>query len=400
MRDITEQKREETILRDTEEKLTRLKKMESLGLLAGGVAHDLNNVLSGIVNYPELILMDIPEDSKIRKSLEGIQASGNRAVAIVQDLLTVARGVAVQREVLNINSLVLDYFDSPELEKLKQYHPAVSIIANLDPDLRNMKASSIHIRKVLMNLVSNASEAIVGNGNVIVSTENCFLKEPLAGYEQIEAGEYVLLTVSDSGPGIPESDLERIFEPFYTKKIMGRSGTGLGLAVVWNIIQDHKGFIDIKSSEKGTCFKLYFPVDRQKANGKTVSRPITDYQGHGETILVVDDVDIQRELTCNMLGRLGYRPIAVSNGEDAVEYMNENSADLMLIDMIMDPGINGRQTYERILQVHPGQKAIIVSGFAETDEVKTAKEMGAGRFIGKPFSFEEIGLAVREELIK
>jgi CheY-like chemotaxis protein len=179
---------------------------------------------------------------------------------------------------------------------------------------------------------------------------------------------------------------------------MGRSGTGLGLAVVWNIIQDHKGFIDIKSSEKGTCFKLYFPVDRQKTNDKIVSRPITDYQGHGETILVVDDVDIQRELTCNMLGRLGYRPIAVSSGEDAVEYMKENSADLMLIDMIMDPGINGGQTYERILQVHPGQKAIIVSGFAETDEVKTAKEMGAGMFIGKPFSFEEIGLAVREEL--
>ncbi len=400
MRDITEQKREEEILRETEEKLTRLKKMESLGLLAGGVAHDLNNVLSGIVNYPELMLMDMPENSKFRKPLEGIQASGNRAVAIVQDLLTVARGVAVQRELMNINEVVLDYLNSPELDKLKQFHPAVSITASLEPDLSSISASNIHIRKALMNLVSNASEAIEGSGAVIVSTENCILKEPLTGYEVIEAGEYVILTVSDSGPGIPQSDLERIFEPFYTKKIMGRSGTGLGLAVVWNIIQDHKGFIDIISCEKGTSFRLYFPVDRKEIKTKILSIPVTDYKGNGEMIMVVDDVDTQRELTCNMLEKLGYSPVAVSSGEDAVEYMKEHSADLMLIDMIMDPGINGRQTYERITQAHPDQKAIIVSGFAETDDVKKTMELGAGRFIKKPFSFDEIGRAVAEELKK
>lgn len=398
MRDITEQKREEETLRETEEKLARLKKMESLGLLAGGVAHDLNNVLSGIVNYPELMLMDMPEDSRLRKPLEGIQASGQRAVAIVQDLLTVARGVAIQRDLLNINDLVLDYLDSPELEKLKQFHPAVSITAGLEPDLSWISASPIHIRKVLMNLVSNATEAIEGSGNVIISTENCILEKPLAGYEVVEAGEYVLLSVSDNGPGIPQSDRDRIFEPFYTKKVMGRSGTGLGLAVVWNIIQDHRGFIDIISSAKGTDFKLYFPVDRQEIKAKVASIPPTDYEGNGETILVVDDVDSQRDITCSMLKRLGYNTIAVSSGEDAVEYMNVNSADLMLIDMIMDPGINGRQTYERVIRVHPGQKAIIVSGFAETDDVKKAIELGAGRFIKKPFSFEVLGVAVNEEL--
>ncbi|MGD9162821.1 MAG: response regulator [Desulfobacteraceae bacterium] len=400
MRDITEQKREEENLRETEEKLTRLKKMESLGLLAGGVAHDLNNVLSGIVNYPELMLMDLPENSKLRKPLEGIQASGNRAVAIVQDLLTVARGVAVQRELLNINELVLDYLDSPELDKLKQFHPAVSITASLVPDLSRISASAIHIRKVLMNLVSNASEAIEGHGNVIVSTENCKLRKPLKGYEAVEAGEYVLLSVSDSGPGISQSDLERIFEPFYTKKVMGRSGTGLGLSVVWNIVRDHKGFIDIISSEKGTSFKLYFPVDKHEIKAENSPVPLADYKGNGETILVVDDVDTQRDITCSILKRLGYSVVALPNGEDVVEYMKEHSADLMVIDMIMDPGINGRQTYEKIRQIHPGQKAIIVSGFAETDDVKKAIETGAGRFIKKPFSLEAIGRAVKEELIK
>ena len=398
--DITASKRAEKTLRESEEKLARSKKMESLGLLAGGVAHDLNNVLSGIVSYPELILMDLPEDSKLRKPIETIQDSGHRAAAIVQDLLTVARGVATTKEPLNLNDLVGDYLHSPEFNKLKQFHPIVTVKTNFDTDLFNISGSQVHIRKVLMNLVSNASEAIEGNGNVTISTMNRYIDRPLRGYDDVNIGEYIVLAVSDDGSGISSDDLERIFEPFYTKKVMGRSGTGLGLAVVWNVVQDHKGYINVISDENGTTFELYFPITRNEVSDKDLSIPIKDYKGNGATILVIDDMENQREISCKMLDILGYKTKAVSSGEEAVKYLKENTVDLLLLDMIMDPGINGRETYERIIEIRPKQKAIIVSGFAETDEVLNAQKLGAGQYIKKPLTLEKIGLAVKKELEK
>jgi len=399
-RDVTERKRAQEALRVNEEKFARLKKMESLGLLAGGVAHDLNNVLSGIVSYPELILMDLPEDSKLRKPVETIQTSGHRAAAIVQDLLTVARGVATAKEPLNLNHLLEEYLKSPEFNRLKSFYPTVTVKSRLDADLLNVRGSQVHIRKVVMNLVSNASEAIDGNGIVTLITENRYVDTPLRGYDDVNIGEYAVLAVSDNGSGISSDDLERIFEPFYTKKIMGRSGTGLGLAVVWNTLQDHNGYIDVKSDEKGTTFELYFPITREAISGKDVSLPIDDYKGNGEMIMVVDDEESQREITCKMLETLGYNAHAVPGGEEAVSYLRANDADLILLDMIMEPGINGRETYERIIRMRPHQKAIILSGFAETDDVKEAQKLGAGQYIKKPITLEKIGLAILEELEK
>ena len=387
-------------MRESEEKLARSKRMEALGLLAGGTAHDLNNVLSGIVSYPELLLLDLPEDSKLRKPIETMQESGHRAVAIVQDLLTVARGVAITREPLKLNVIVRDFLFSPEFKKLKQFHPTVTFKTNLDTDLLNIRGSHVHIRKVVMNLISNASEAIEGKGNVIISSMNRYLDRPIRGYEDVKIGEYAVLSVSDDGSGISSNDLERIFEPFYTKKVMGRSGTGLGLAVVWNVIQDHEGYINVTSDENGTTFELYFPITRAEISGKDLAIPIGDFKGDGETILVVDDVESQREIACNMLNTLGYKAKAVSSGEEAVEYLKEHTVDLIMLDMIMDPGINGRETYERITKIHPNQKAIIVSGFAETDDVKEAQKLGAGQYIKKPFYLEKIGMAIKDELGK
>ena len=301
---------------------------------------------------------------------------------------------------MNLNTIVKEYLLSPEFKKLEQFHSVVKVKANLDADLFNVEGSQVHIRKAIMNLISNASEAVERGGNVFISTMNRYVDKPIRGYNDINIGEYAVLSVSDDGPGISSNDLERIFEPFYTKKVMGRSGTGLGLAVVWNTIQDHKGYIDVTSDEDGTMFQLDFPITRDELSDEDLSRPIKDYKGDGETILIIDDVESQREITYTMLDRLGYKTKAVSSGEEAAAYLKEHTVDLILLDMIMDPGINGRETYERIIKIHPAQKAIIVSGFAETDEVKETIKLGASQYIKKPFTLEKIGLAIKEELIK
>jgi signal transduction histidine kinase len=227
--------------------------------------------------------------------------SGNRAAAIVQDLLTIARGVAITKEPLKLNDLVSDYFDSPEFKQLKQFYPGVAFKTCLAEDLLNIEASEVHIRKVLMNLIANATEAVRECGNIKVSTDNRFLDTPLKGYEEIDIGEYVVFSVVDDGPGISTGDLKRVFEPFYTKKKMGRSGTGLGLSVVWNVMRDHKGFIDVKSDGAGTRFELYFPITRDALLKTNNDLSLTNYKGNGETILVIDDIESQREISSRML---------------------------------------------------------------------------------------------------
>jgi len=297
-------------------------------------------------------------------------------------------------------SLIEDVVLRDKTGRIVGIRSTIQDITDLDMDLLNMSGSSVHIRKVIMNLVSNASEAVEGSGNVIISTMNRYVDRPVSGYEDVSKGEYAVLTVSDDGLGILSDDLERIFEPFFSKKVMGRSGTGLGLAVVWNIVQDHEGYIDVSSDEDGTTFEIYFPITRDELTEKDRFISMEDYRGKGETILVVDDVESQRAITCNMLDALGYKSNAVSSGEEAVEYLKEHRVDLILLDMIMDPGINGRETYKRITKILPNQKAVIVSGFAETDEVKETQRLGAGKYVKKPLRLQEIGLAIKEELEK
>ncbi len=398
--DITERKKAEEEQKRLEDQLQKARKMEAMGLMAGGIAHDLNNILSGIVSYPELILLDLPEDSPLRKPIKTIQESGMRAADVVEDLLTIARGVASGKEALNLNTLVEEYLDSAEHHKLERIHPLSTFKTELDSELLNITGSASHVKKVMMNLIVNASEAIEGTGTVTISTMNRYLDEPLKGYEDVRTGEYVVLAISDDGSGISPQDLDRIFEPFYTKKVMGRSGTGLGLAVVWNTVQDHNGYINVNTSEKGTVFELYFPTTREQVADEEEQVPLEHYLGHGEKILVVDDEERQREIASGILARLGYNAETVSSGEEAIEYVKENSVGLIVLDMVMPKGINGRQTFEEIIKIRPGQRAIIASGYAKTKEVDLAQELGAGRYIKKPYTLEKVGLAVKEELEK
>ncbi len=397
--EITERKRSDKERRYLEAQLAKAQKMEAIGTLAGGVAHDLNNILSGLVSYPELLLMDLPEDSPLRDPILTIQESGQKAAAIVQDLLTLARrGVSVT-EVINLNQLIEQYLDSPENKKIMEYHPGVTIKTNLAPDAMNIMGSPVHLSKTIMNLVSNAAEAMPDGGEILISTANRCVDNAIKGYDTIEKGKYVTLTVSDTGIGISAGDIDRIFEPFYTKKTMGRSGTGLGMAVVWGTVKDHQGHIDLQSQPgDGTTFTLYFPVTKEKMAVCRPSIPAEKYRGHGESVLIVDDIKEQREIASGMLKKLGYNVISVPSGEEAVSYLKENSADVLVLDMIMNPGMDGLETYQKILQYHPGQKAIIASGFSESERVKQMQHMGAGTYVKKPYSFEKIGLAVRNVL--
>jgi len=382
------------------ESLERAKKMEALGMLAGGVAHDLNNVLSGIVSYPDLLLMDMAPDSPLRRPLETIRESGKKAAAIVQDLLTLARRGVASAEVLNLNRLVMDHLQSPEYRRLLSFHPLVEVKTALAPELANTMGSAIHLAKTIMNLVSNAAEAMAEGGHITIATENVYLERPVKGYGEVAEGAYVLLRVSDAGIGISAEDQRRIFEPFYTKKKMGRSGTGLGMTVVWGAVQDHRGYIDVHSAEgKGTTIDLYLPATSQPAEKKDQPMPEA-LSGAGQTVLVVDDVAEQRQIATGILNQLGYTATAAASGEEAVAYLKNNPADLILLDMIMGPGIDGLETYHRILAHNPGQKAIVASGYAETDRVQRVLDLGAGACLKKPYSVEQLGRAIKAELAK
>lgn len=384
-----------------EEQLRQAQKLEALGTLAGGVAHDLNNILSGIVGYPDLLLLQLPEDSRLRKHVLAIQESGNKAAAIVRDLLTLARRDVATYEIVNLNDMIAKYLESPEYGKLKSFYPDIAVKTGFEDCLLNMLGSPVHVFNIVMNLVSNAAEAIGRKGEISISTENKYLERPVDGYEYIEEGEYVTLMVRDSGAGIDPEDLKRIFEPFYTKKKMGKSGTGLGLAVVMRTVKDHKGYIDVQSTQgEGSSFTLYFPVTRRKMARDRVNLSIKDYMGSGEKILVVDDMKEQRELLSSMLGTLGYTTEAVASGEEAVAYLQAHAVDLLILDMLMPPGMDGLETYRQVIKRQPGQKVVIASGYSETDRVREAQKLGAGKYIKKPYTLEKIGLAVMEALEK
>jgi signal transduction histidine kinase/ActR/RegA family two-component response regulator len=379
--------------------LKRAEKMEAVGILAGSVAHDLNNILTGILSYPELIMLEIPEDSPLKEPLLTIQNSGKRAAAVVQDLLTLVRKEILNPEVTNLNRIVSDFLHSPECKKMHSDYPGTTIVTTLSPDLLCLHGSPVHLSKIVMNLILNSMEAMTKGGELTITTANVTLDKPTGQYEIIPEGSYVAVEISDTGDGISKNDLDRIFEPFYTKKVMGRSGTGLGLAIVWGTLKDHGGYVDVRSQEgEGTIFTLYFPATDQEMLSEIPHPKTHHFAGNGESILVIDDEKLQRDLCTSYLKKLGYAVQAVSSGETAIEYLQNSAVDLLILDMIMPGGMDGFETYKRSIEIHPGQKAIIVSGFTESEHVKNAQALGAGAYLKKPYTLEKLGMAVQHEL--
>ena len=401
--EIEERKKAEQERSRLETELSRAQKMEVLGRLAGGVAHDLNNVLSGIVSYPDLLLIDLPTDSPLREPLKSIKKSGERAAAIVQDLLALARRGVMVKKVITLNDVLEEYFQSPEYTRLCSIHPGITLEQHLDIHLQTLEGSPVHLQKAIMNLLVNAFEAVESIGRVVVTTENRRVDNLFRGYEKIEKGNYIVLKIQDSGMGMSQEILEKIFEPFYTKKQMGRSGTGLGMTVVWGTIKDHGGYLDIESKPgKGTTISLFFPVaskDMLTSQEESAENKQLDH-GAGQSVLIVDDEVEQREIGVSILEKLGYRAWALSSGEEAVEFIKKQPVDLVLLDMIMPSGMDGLDSYRKILMITPGQKAVIVSGYSENDRVRDALELGIGAYLKKPYTIKQVSRVIHHELTK
>lgn len=325
------------------------------------------------------------------KSLFGCQRSFNHF-----------RGPDTEKETININTVLERYAAADDFINIQKKHPHVTIEILTEPELLNICGSYIHIEKLIINLIINAVEeaAPMKDGHVLISTANIYLDPTIPAYKNKIPGEYAIFTVTDNGSGINIENQNNIFDPFYTKKEMEKSGTGLGLTVVWNVVKDHNGYIDVTSTPNGTTFDVLLPAARQKIPRLPQPESLDEIKGQGQLILVVDDLTDQQNIARYILENLGYRVEAVDNGYDAVEFIKQTPTDLVILDMIMAPSISGLETYRLIKEINPGQKAIIASGYDESDDVRTAQHLGAGSFVRKPYTVLDMGIAVKEELEK
>lgn len=396
--DISQRRQEELNRTKLEERLTYAMRMESIGLMAGSVAHDLNNILSSIVTFPELLLLKMPANAKYREDFNRIKKAGQQAAAVVTDLLTIARGSTCKMSVSNLNTILEDYQQSLDYQHQLQSSPDITIEIDLDANLHNTRLSAIHVTKCLINLVRNGMEAIDSSGTIAIHTANQVLTETRRGYDDIPPGHYATITVADTGKGIAAQDLPYIFEPFYSRKKMGRSGTGLGLTVIMHTMRDHCGFIDIGSSESGTVFELFFPVARQEQLTESSAVSLDLLAGKGEKVLIVDDEESQRLITASILTKLGYTAFTAENGEQAIQHIKSNPVDLLLLDMIMEPGMNGYETFKKIRQICPNLKAVVATGFFNHPDKEKLMALGVSHYLPKPLSLINLALAIKEEI--
>lgn len=384
VRDITEQKR-------MQEELARAQRLETAGRVAGQIAHDFNNLLAPLTAYPTLIREDLPEGHEVLELVDEMEAAANKIGEINQQLLTLSRRGHYVTECVHLNDLIDKILRSQHLPE------EIAVNLNLAQNLLMIKGGSAQLTRALTNLILNAKEAMHGIGVLTIGTENVYLDQPLRGYQTVKKGEYVRLTITDTGTGIDPEIMNNIFDPFFTTKRMERMrGSGLGLSIVHGIIEDHDGYIIVDSTlGEGTTFSIYFPISRDFENEEFELAELKN--GNGEKILVVDDDPVQRSVAGQLLKRLGYRVHQVSSGEEAVNYVRRNPQDLLILDMVME-GIDGVETYRQILEFKSDQKAIMLSGYAISERVEEALSLGAGSFVAKPITPSVLANAIREEL--
>lgn len=370
--------------------LARAQRLETAGRIAGQIAHDFNNLLGPLAAYPTLVRDDLPADHAAQEMLAEMEASACKIAEINQQLLALGRRGHYTQEVIDLNGQVQKVLTSLSLPR------EIQVKTELASDLFCIKGGSAQLVRALNNIISNAVEAMHFDGVLTVRTENIYIDNPLQHKNILKRGEYVRLEISDTGDGIDQSHLDKIFDPFFTTKTMDRMrGSGLGLSVVHGVMQDHHGHVTVDSTPgKGTTFSLFFPIVRDL---NELPAPLEEVRGGNESILVVDDDPIQRKVNQQILNRLGYQVHAIASGEQAVEYVKEHPQDLLLLDMLME-GIDGTETYKRILQFRPDQRALLLSGYAKSKRVEQAIRLGAGSFIAKPISMTSLATAVRKEL--
>ncbi len=385
-----------------------MKRLQSLSVLAGGVAHDLNNALGPLVALPDVILNDVEKAGLVdalpalRSDVDSIKASALRAAQTIKDLLTLGRQGRTSKDPLDIGKLITSSLQTELLRFLAESNPQVRIAVDVAKQPIAVCASEAHLMRAISNLVRNAVDAIRGTGQVAIKLRKVHLSKPLDGYEIIDPGDYAVLSVSDSGGGIPEHDLSRIFEPFFSRKrVDHHSGSGLGLAIVHGVVKEHEGFVDVASTVgAGTTFTLYFPCieSTAQAGGHASITPHVQAK-----LLLVDDEAIQLRTGARILRHLGYEVDVLDSGEKAqasfvlAAAKGKSPYDLVLMDMVLGEGRDGLAVIEEIRRLFPQQKAILLSGYAPTERVELAMRRGL-TWLTKPCTSEALAKAVHAAL--
>ncbi len=397
VRDITERKHAEDERLKLEEQLRQAQKMEAVGQLAGGVAHDFNNILSAIIGYAHLTIMKMNEHDPLKANLERIMESSQRAATLTQSLLAFSRQQVIKTEMIDLNEL-LKRFEKFLLRLLREDIELTSIVK--DAPLTVM-ADSGQIEQVLMNLITNARDAMPHGGRLVITTDHVELDDEFVTAHGCGIpGAYALMSVQDTGAGMDEKTRERIFEPFFTTKEQGK-GTGLGLSMVYGIVKQHNGLITVYSEkDKGTIFRIYLPIIKpHQESVEEEKQAITLVQRGTETVLLAEDDASLRKLSATVLTHFGYTVIEAVDGEDAVNKysVNKDSIHLVILDAIM-PKKNGKEAYDAIKQLQPDSKVIFVSGYTADIFDKRGIPDKKLNFLSKPFAPLDLAKKVREVL--
>jgi PAS domain S-box-containing protein len=394
--DITELKRAEYEKKDLEAQLQVAQKMEAVGTLAGGIAHDFNNILQSIFSYTQILLMKKEPDHPDCSRIEAIIKSVKRASDLTKRLLIFSRKVKSKLRPMDLNQEVMQIVKMLDRMITKM----ISIEIKLAGNLKSVNADPVQIEQIMMNLGVNARDAMPDGGNLIFETENITLDSKFCKtHLGTTPGEYVLLSVSDTGHGMNEEIQRHIFEPFFTTKEAGK-GTGLGLAMVYGIVKSHGGYITCKSEPgQGTAFRIYFPAIETKIQEPELKEAQLPVKGGRETILLVDDEESIRKPGEEMLASVGYKVLTAPDGESALEVFSKQHENIALIilDLIL-PGIGGKQCLKEILKVNPRARVIVTSGYSADGSAKETIESKAKGFVSKPYDGREMLSLVRKVL--